>query len=222
MRVQRAKSLTERAAGARLRAGVAALLLITAVAAARGQDSQALFAIRPPGTIFILYHPDECRVSFGYPTADEMSPSHKLLTDQSFHTYEDAERAIQTIELCQSTRAAVEARSAITLELACDGTTSEDSLADQPQIKALADALKAAELKRQLFRLEYHPNLGPSDDRHTAVSQQCADRIKRVLSERFGIEPARLLAVGLGSLRPCRTGLTTCTPARLVVINLGN
>src|SRR5688500_7929913 len=70
MRVQRAKSLTERAAGARLRAGVAALLLITAVAAARGQDSQALFAIRPPGTIFILYHPDECRVSFGYPTAD--------------------------------------------------------------------------------------------------------------------------------------------------------
>lgn len=217
----RGAAQTERSTGARIGGAMVALLLLFAAGApACAQDS--LFSIRPPANYFIIYNPQGCRISLGYPKVDEMGFGDKLVIDQSFQSWQDASRAVKSIELCLNTSAAVQERSSITLELACDRATSEDSLADQEQIKALANALNSSDLKHSFFRLEYHTNVGPSDDWHLQASRLCADRIKRVLSERFGVEPTRLLASGRGSLDACSAGQTICSGGRLVVINLSN
>lgn len=88
----------------------------------------------------------------------------------------------------------------------------------------LGKALKSSELASYRFRIEGHTDTVGTAAYNKTLSERRAEAVVQFLTQRFGLQPARLEAVGLGE-----TGLLVPTPPqtperrnrRVEVVNLG-
>ena len=85
-------------------------------------------------------------------------------------------------------------------------------------------ALASVELARYHFRIEGHTDTVGDDRLNLQLSQRRAESVRDFLSQRYGVAPARLVAVGLGESQPLvATPDKTPEPSnrRVQVLNLG-
>jgi len=91
------------------------------------------------------------------------------------------------------------------------------------QLDKLGAALKTPGLSKSHFRIEGHTDTTGDDQTNLALSERRANAVVAYLVSQFGIDPAQLVAVGMG-----KQGLAVETPdqtaeprnRRVVVINL--
>jgi outer membrane protein OmpA-like peptidoglycan-associated protein len=91
------------------------------------------------------------------------------------------------------------------------------------QLDKLGEALKDPQLAAAHFRIEGHTDTTGSDQTNQSLSQRRASAVVDYLATRFGVDRARLVAVGMG-----KRGLAVATPdqtaeprnRRVLVINL--
>jgi len=70
-----------------------------------------------------------------------------------------------------------------------------------PQVTALGEALTSPDLKGRTFIVAGHTDAKGSETYNQGLSERRADAVKRFLSEKYGIEVTRLLAVGYGATK---------------------
>jgi OmpA-OmpF porin, OOP family len=88
----------------------------------------------------------------------------------------------------------------------------------------LGRALASAELAPYRFRIEGHTDTVGDDRLNMLLSQRRAESVRDFLAKRYGVAPARLVAVGLGESQPLvPTPDQTPEPSnrRVQVLNLG-
>lgn len=91
-------------------------------------------------------------------------------------------------------------------------------------VASLARALARPELARARFRIEGHTDTVGATAMNQALSERRAATVREVLVTRYGLEPGRLEAVGLGEtqlLVPTPEGRAEARNRRVQVINLG-
>ncbi len=99
------------------------------------------------------------------------------------------------------------------------------TLSDQAKgtLKQMAAAMKSAELAPYHFLLEGHTDSTGGADYNLALSKKRAEAVRSYLVERFGIESARLEAVGRGPAAPLDPDHPESPVNRRVqVVNLGS
>ena len=112
---------------------------------------------------------------------------------------------------------------AVSLPVLFASGSAELSDAGRTQLDKLGAALKTPQLADLHFRIEGHTDTTGDDQSNQALSERRAEAVVEYLSSRFGVERARLVAVGMG-----KRGLAVATPdqtaeprnRRVLVINL--
>jgi outer membrane protein OmpA-like peptidoglycan-associated protein len=110
----------------------------------------------------------------------------------------------------------------ITLDFHFDAALSDDAVGSTPQIAALAKALASQDLKGSTFVIACHEMATgrPEADQDRAV--RCAETVKRVLVEKFGLAAEALIAVGFGSSKPRNPADPGSTEnQRVEILNMG-
>jgi outer membrane protein OmpA-like peptidoglycan-associated protein len=110
----------------------------------------------------------------------------------------------------------------ITLDFHFNADLSDDAVGSNPQIAALAKALSSQDLKGATFVIGCHEVASghPEADQDRAV--RCAETVKRVLVDKFGLAAEALIAVGFGSSKP-RNPADPASPEnqRVEILNMG-
>jgi outer membrane protein OmpA-like peptidoglycan-associated protein len=106
-------------------------------------------------------------------------------------------RSLSTAEREQITSIA-QKRPSIDLQVNFEYNSDHIGLKARPQVTALGQALSSAELKGSTFIVAGHTDAKGSDTYNQGLSERRADAIKRFLSEKYGIDPSNLVAVGYG------------------------
>ncbi|MGC8476083.1 MAG: OmpA family protein [Acetobacteraceae bacterium] len=92
-------------------------------------------------------------------------------------------------------------------------------------LNQLGKALSSAQLGRYRFRIEGHTDTVGSATTNLTLSQQRAQAVAAYLEQTFGIQPSRLVAVGMGEqglLVPTPPQTPNAANRRVEVINLGS
>jgi outer membrane protein OmpA-like peptidoglycan-associated protein len=92
------------------------------------------------------------------------------------------------------------------------------------QLKEIAGALNAPELKFSMIGLEGHTDSTGSDEYNLNLSWRRAESVKRFMVERFGIPSVRMISVGLGENAPVETNETETgrqRNRRVTIVRLG-
>jgi outer membrane protein OmpA-like peptidoglycan-associated protein len=90
----------------------------------------------------------------------------------------------------------------ITLDFRFDANLSDDAVGSNPQIAVLAKALSSQDLKGSTFIIACHEMASGHPEADQALAVRCAETVKRVLVEKFGLAAEALIAVGFGSSKP--------------------
>jgi outer membrane protein OmpA-like peptidoglycan-associated protein len=113
-------------------------------------------------------------------------------------------------------------RPAISLEFRFTDDLSDDAVKSLPQIVALANALSAQDLKGSTFVIACHVTASGRPDADQALSERCADTVRRVLVEKFGLAGETLVAAGYGSAKPKNPAdASSADNQRLEIVNMG-
>jgi outer membrane protein OmpA-like peptidoglycan-associated protein len=91
-------------------------------------------------------------------------------------------------------------------------------------LNELGRALSSSELSGYRFRIEGHTDTVGSPEYNRALSEQRAQAVVSYLTSKFGVQPARLQAVGMGEkglLVPTPPQTANPSNRRVQVINLG-
>jgi len=92
-------------------------------------------------------------------------------------------------------------------------------------LASLGRALVSPDLAPYRFRIEGHTDTAGDAGLNMLLSQRRADAVRDFLVKRFGVQPARLLAVGMGEsqlLIPTPDNLPEPSNRRVQVLNLGS
>jgi outer membrane protein OmpA-like peptidoglycan-associated protein len=106
-------------------------------------------------------------------------------------------RSLTTAEREQITSIA-QKRPSIDLQVNFEYNSDHIGFKARPQVTSLGQALSSAELKGSTFIVAGHTDAKGSDAYNQGLSERRADAIKRFLSEKYGIDPNNLVAVGYG------------------------
>jgi hypothetical protein len=90
----------------------------------------------------------------------------------------------------------------IVLDFRCTDDLTDDAVKSLPQIIALAQALSSQDLKGSTFVIACHVPASGGSGADQDLSERCADTVRRVLVEKFGLAANTLVAVGYGSAKP--------------------
>jgi outer membrane protein OmpA-like peptidoglycan-associated protein len=111
---------------------------------------------------------------------------------------------------------------AVTLDLRFDDNLSDDTLGSNPQIAELAKTLSSQDLKRSTFVIACHEMDSGHPEADQALAVRCAETVKRVLVEKFGLAADALVAVGLGSSKSNNPANPASTKShRIEILKMG-
>jgi hypothetical protein len=110
----------------------------------------------------------------------------------------------------------------IDLQFQCSASVSEESLMTDPLIISLGHALSSSDLSNFKFSLSVYASGHDRPEEDLASSQRCANLVRKVLIDQYGIQPGSLIAVGNGGEAPKNmTDPAAIENQRLKVRNLG-
>jgi outer membrane protein OmpA-like peptidoglycan-associated protein len=113
-------------------------------------------------------------------------------------------------------------RPTIVLDFHFTDDLTDDAVKSQPEIAALAKALSSQDLKSSTFVIACHAMASGRPAADQALSERCADTIRRVLVEKFGLAGETLVAVGYGSAKPKNPAdPSSVDNQRLEIVNMG-
>jgi outer membrane protein OmpA-like peptidoglycan-associated protein len=114
-------------------------------------------------------------------------------------------------------------RPAIDLAFDFHDGDSVETVRTNPEIAALGKALSDPELKKATFMIACHVKVPGSPEHNWELSERCADLVKQVLVEQYGLPPQALVAVGYGETQ-LKNPADPMAPEnqRLHVLNMGN
>lgn len=112
------------------------------------------------------------------------------------------------------------------ISLTVQFATGSAALTDQARrvLDELGTALMSEDLRPYRFRIEGHTDTVGSRELNQLLSERRAEAVRAYLTARFGVEAARLVAVGLGETRPAvPTADNVDEPRnrRVQIVNLG-
>ena len=90
----------------------------------------------------------------------------------------------------------------IDLEIRFDYNSADISKDSTQAVQELGKALSQASLKGQTFVVAGHTDAVGTEEYNQGLSERRADTIKRVLSEKYGINGSDLVTVGYGKTKP--------------------
>jgi hypothetical protein len=108
---------------------------------------------------------------------------------------------------------ALELHPRIDLPFECNDALGKSLLKGDPQILALGHALSSEALKYSIFLVGVYT----ADQ---TLSERCADLVRDVLVEQFGVRPEALVTVGYGEA-PLTSDPAASENQRLVIVNMG-
>jgi len=89
-------------------------------------------------------------------------------------------------------------RPSIDLEVSFDYNSDNIGSKAMPQVTALGEALSSSDLKGGTFILAGHTDAKGSETYNQGLSERRAEAVRRVLSQKYGIEVSKLVTVGYG------------------------
>jgi outer membrane protein OmpA-like peptidoglycan-associated protein len=99
---------------------------------------------------------------------------------------------------------------------------SDEAIGTSPDVAALAKALATQDLKGSTFVIACHVATGGSEATDQDLSIRCAERVRRVLIEKFGVAADTLIAVGYGrSKLKNPADPSAIENQRLEIVNMG-
>jgi outer membrane protein OmpA-like peptidoglycan-associated protein len=87
----------------------------------------------------------------------------------------------------------------IDLQFQCNADVSENSIKNDPNVIALARALSGPDLKEAAFEISVYTSGHSNTEEDRSLSERCANLVRRVLIDQFGLQPAALRAAGHGA-----------------------
>jgi len=90
----------------------------------------------------------------------------------------------------------------IDLEIHFDYNSADISKESMPEVQALGKALSNASLKGSTFVVAGHTDAIGGEEYNQGLSERRADTIKRVLTEKYGLNGSDLVTVGYGKTKP--------------------
>jgi OmpA-OmpF porin, OOP family len=111
---------------------------------------------------------------------------------------------------------------AVGLDIRFKVNSAELSEQSRETVARLAAAINAPQLAQYRFKVEGHTDSSGRPERNLTLSRQRAETVRSRLISAYGVSPARLDAVGLGSRQPLDAG-DPANPAnrRVQVVNIG-
>ena len=111
-------------------------------------------------------------------------------------------------------------RPSIDLEVSFDYNSDNIGSKAMPQVTALGEALSSSDLKGGTFILAGHTDAKGSETYNQGLSERRAEAVRRVLSQKYGIEVSKLVTVGYGKTQLKNpTGPYASENRRVQVIN---
>jgi len=89
-------------------------------------------------------------------------------------------------------------RPSIDLEVSFDYNSDNIGSKAMPQVTALGEALSGSDLKGGTFILAGHTDAKGSETYNQGLSERRAEAVRRLLSQKYGIEVSKLVTVGYG------------------------
>jgi outer membrane protein OmpA-like peptidoglycan-associated protein len=89
-------------------------------------------------------------------------------------------------------------RPSIDLEVSFDYNSDNIGSKAMPQVTALGEALSSSDLKGGTFILAGHTDAKGSETYNQGLSERRAEAVRRVLSQKYGVEVSKLVTVGYG------------------------
>src|SRR5215218_2118582 len=90
----------------------------------------------------------------------------------------------------------------IDLEIHFDYNSADISKESMPEVQALGKALSNSSLKGSTFVVAGHTDAIGGEEYNQGLSERRADTIKRVLTEKYGLNGSDLVTVGYGKTKP--------------------
>ena len=130
--------------------------------------------------------------------ASDVIKGRALTTDSVLDALDPEAVRTRSFKLGGGRPASQPARASASLLVTFETGSAELTAGARQQLDVVASALKNDRLARYGFVVEGHADPRGAPDANLALSQERADSVKRYLTERHGIEAARLTAEGRG------------------------